>query len=64
MLSHKSTRSKSERGLEPGNRPPAHSKWWLAHHELGPMEWLWRRLTYGQLRKSPIQDLVRGQHQQ
>ena len=25
------------------------SKWWLASHRYGPMEWVWRRLTYGQL---------------
>ncbi|PKL94085.1 MAG: hypothetical protein CVV20_00385, partial [Gemmatimonadetes bacterium HGW-Gemmatimonadetes-1] len=22
------------------------SRWWLAHHRFGPMEGLWRRLTY------------------
>ena len=22
------------------------SRWWLAHHRFGPLEWLWRTLTY------------------
>jgi uncharacterized membrane protein YeiB len=25
------------------------SRWWLASHRFGPMEWLWRALTYGRL---------------
>jgi uncharacterized protein len=32
------------------------SCWWLTHFQYGPMEWLWRCLTYGQLqpiRKTP-----------
>jgi uncharacterized membrane protein YeiB len=37
------------------------SKWWLARYELGPMEWVWRKLTYGQA--SLVQNVVRGQHQ-
>lgn len=24
------------------------SRWWLTHYAYGPMEWVWRRLTYGQ----------------
>ena len=23
------------------------SQYWLKHHEYGPIEWLWRRLSYG-----------------
>lgn len=23
------------------------SGWWLTHNRYGPMEWLWRKLTYG-----------------
>jgi len=25
------------------------SKWWMSKHRYGPMEWVWRRLTYGKL---------------
>jgi uncharacterized protein len=25
------------------------SAWWLARFRYGPMEWLWRSLTYGRL---------------
>ena len=25
----------------------AFSHWWLARYRFGPMEWLWRTLTYG-----------------
>jgi uncharacterized membrane protein YeiB len=26
-----------------------YSRWWLARYRFGPMEWLWRSLTYGQM---------------
>jgi uncharacterized protein len=29
------------------------SKWWLSRFELGPMEWVWRRLTYGRAALQP-----------
>jgi uncharacterized protein len=27
------------------------SAWWLSHFEFGPVEWVWRRLTYGRALK-------------
>ncbi|MGH9803796.1 MAG: DUF418 domain-containing protein [Candidatus Acidiferrales bacterium] len=32
------------------------SVWWLAHFRFGPMEWLWRTLTYGRLQPTRLQD--------
>jgi uncharacterized protein len=23
------------------------SRWWMARHRFGPLEWLWRTMTYG-----------------
>ena len=28
------------------------SRWWLSTHRYGPMEWLWRRMTYGRIAAS------------
>ena len=33
------------------------SKWWLTNFQHGPAEWLWRKLTYGNLRKKEPVDL-------
>lgn len=34
------------------------SVWWLKHYQFGPVEWLWRSLTYGYrppMRRSPVE---------
>jgi uncharacterized protein len=30
------------------------SHYWLKHYRFGPMEWLWRTLTYGQKQKMKL----------
>jgi uncharacterized protein len=30
------------------------SRWWLSSHRYGPMEWIWRRLTYGSIGPAAI----------
>lgn len=30
------------------------SKWWLKTHKFGPMEWIWRQLTYGKRIKNKL----------
>ena len=30
------------------------SRWWLSSHRYGPMEWVWRRLTYGPVRPATV----------
>ena len=36
------------------------SRWWLSHYSQGPVEWLWRRLTYGRAARSGTQSGVVG----
>jgi uncharacterized protein len=36
----------------------AFSRWWLAHFRFGPMEWVWRALTYGE--RPPFRLTSRG----
>jgi uncharacterized protein len=35
------------------------SHWWLARFRFGPMEWVWRCLTYGQ--RQPLRRLIPSQ---
>ena len=32
------------------------SMWWLSTHRYGPMEWVWRRLTYGSVQPAVVTD--------
>ena len=36
----------------------AFSNWWLGHYRFGPMEWLWRGLTYGKFPSMTKEELV------
>jgi len=33
----------------------AYSNWWFKHFNYGPLEWLWRQLTYG--KRLPIKKI-------
>jgi len=33
-----------------------YAKWWLKHYHFGPMEWLWRSLTYGMKQPFKVRD--------
>jgi uncharacterized protein len=33
-----------------------YSRWWLRHFQYGPMEWIWRQLTYGKRLPLSIQE--------
>jgi uncharacterized protein len=33
------------------------SGWWLSRHRFGPVEWLWRTLTYGEIQPMRIRAL-------
>lgn len=34
------------------------SMWWLRHFEYGPMEWVWRKLTYGHTSRDPRPEIA------